>query len=134
MIFPNEKIQIPDSLRDGLREAMFSMHGGAIKFDEWLNRIADDMADKSNPSLAPIDVPTSLIPEQYQNIMRDPHNVVDQLISFISNMGIWEYQLKMNGEMVKIIDTTTGHIVEEVPNTEPSLKSISEKYDITIGE
>lgn len=115
-----------------VRDAIFAMHGGPIKFDLWLTDIADRVA---NPDAPGVRMPEaySYICKHAHGIMSNPRSVVDYLLETLHDVGVWEYPIQNGDGILKVMDPVSGHVIEVLVSTPENLKSLSKKYEVGNG-
>ena len=118
--------RIPDDAAADMRSLFFSMFGGPDKLDCWLNRSADELA-----AMGP--VPAALaLPLPMQTIVMKPKEMLDMLLDNLHDLRVWEYELRKNGEVARVYDLTSGHLLEEADLE--LLPALQEKYGDNLRE
>lgn len=100
----------------GVKEArsyFFGMFGGPQKFDCWLTATADILADVDSPQLKPISLDDQVVPPMMQQLMHQPHEVIDILMDYLEQINAWDYAVRRNGNVSQAIDVLSGHVIEE---------------------
>lgn len=125
---------IPPELMERVRGMFLTIFGGKEKFDCWLTKTADELADASNPALRPIQIDPSLIPEEFASMMHRPREVVDMVLEKMDSLSVFGYTAKVvkqsETSLAIITDQASGHIIEEAtgPDPESLIGSLVEKY------
>ena len=130
----NQYGHIPPELREQIAAPFLAMFGGRDKFDCWLSKTADQLADADNPAIRPVSLDPARFPAEFQSWMHRPKEVVDYLLEQINLLEIFVYTAKIikQGEayLANVSDQTSGHVIEEAvsPDSDYLLHSLVEKY------
>jgi len=107
-------------------QVFFLMFGGPEKFDCWLSRIADEAVDPRKTQ-AP-NLPPGLVPPQFADLMHRPLEVVDFILDNLERLGVWQYEVRTEGQECLVIDQITGHIIESLAMGPGVLEQLETKY------
>ena len=107
-------------------QIFFLMFGGPEKFDFWLSRIADEAVDPRRTQ-AP-NLPAGLVPPQFADLMHRPLEVVDFLLGNLERLGVWQYEVRTEGQECLVIDQISAHIIETRPASPDALEQLETKY------
>lgn len=100
-----------------IRSIFFSMFGGAQRLDCIITMAANE------PTHA---LPSFQLPAFFQGLASNPRDLVDLLLDQLHDLGVWEYQLECDGGSVRVIDTVTGHVIEE--RSSEAMATLKAKY------
>ncbi len=110
-------ISDPLQAAEVIRSIFFSMFGGAQRLD----CIITMAANEPNQTL-----PSFQLPEFLHGLASKPTDLVDLLLDQLHGLGVWEYRLESDEKSVRVIDTVTGHIIEE--KSSEAITALQKKY------
>lgn len=112
---------------DRVRHALFSLHGGVEKFDQWLTCTADRLVkEKEIPAVMLASFPN--LPE-----LPKPNGMVDFILEQLEAIGIWGYRIKREASALEVTELIYNHVIETIPYSEENLQSLFAKYGYPIN-
>jgi hypothetical protein len=123
---------LPEEIKRRIGDTIFSLHGGQQGFDCWISKIADAMATANSPGESEI-ARLGNLPDKIVAISRNPHEVVDTILSLVDRLNLFSYELRRSNGKVEVVDSFSGHIIEELQSDESNLQALAKKYEVNDG-
>lgn len=107
-------------------QIFFLLFGGPEKFDCWLSRIADEAVDPRKTEA--LNLPPGLVPPQFADLMQRPLEVVDFILGNLERLGVWQYEVRRQGQEYLVVDQISGHLIKTRPVSPAALDQLETKY------